>query len=138
MVGEPTVIRFLIRTLINLGTAAIGLLIAAWVIPGVSITISGFIIAVVVFTVAQAILSPFIFNIARQYAAPILGGIGLVSTLVALFIASLFPGGITLHDVLAWVLAPLVVWIVTALGGWILGAIFLKDRIKNRKANPAP
>lgn len=131
-----TVIRFLIRTLINLGTSAIGLLIAAWLVPGVSVTISGFIIAVVVFTVAQAILSPFIFNIARQYASPILGGIGLVSTLVALFIATLFPGGITLHDALAWVVTPLVVWIVTALGGWILGAIFLKDKIKDRKAKP--
>jgi Mycobacterial 4 TMS phage holin, superfamily IV len=128
-------VRFLIRILINLCTSALGLLLAGWIIPGVTITVSGFIVAVVVFTAAQAILAPFIFSVARRYAAPILGGIGLVSTLVALFIATLFPGGITINGVLAWILAPLVVWIVTALGGWILAAIFLKNRVQNSRAN---
>jgi uncharacterized membrane protein YvlD (DUF360 family) len=130
-------IRFLIRIAINLGTAALGLLIAAWLVPGVHVSVSGFLVAVVVFTVAQAILGPFIFNVARRYADPLLGGIGLVSTLVALFIATLFPGGIRLSDVTAWVLAPLIVWIVTALGGWVLVALFLKDRAAERRARPA-
>ncbi|MFZ4842557.1 MULTISPECIES: phage holin family protein [Mycetocola] len=127
-------IRFLIGTAINLGTAALGLLLAAWIIPGVHITASGFIVAVVVFTVAQAILTPFIFNLARKYATPILGGIGLISTFVALFVATLFPGGLGLADVTAWILAPIVVWVVTALGGWILTAIFLKKRIEESKS----
>ena len=130
-------VRFLIRIGINLGTAALGLLIAAWLIPGVHVSVSGFLVAVVVFTVAQAILGPFIFNVARRYANPLLGGIGLVSTLVALFMATLFPGGIRLADATAWVLAPLVVWIVTALGGWILVAVLLKDRVEKRRERPA-
>lgn len=126
-------IRFLINFAINLATAALGLLLASWVVPGVTLSVSGFIVAVLVFTLAQSILSPFIFNMARQYASPILGGIGLVSTFVALFIATLFPGGLAIDGVVAWVLAPLVVWIVTALGVWILGAIFLKKRVAARQ-----
>lgn len=84
-------IRFLIRAAIFVGTAAIGLLIASWLVSGVTLRPSGFIIAVGVFALAQSLLAPFIFNVARQHAAPLLGGIGLVSTLVALIIASFFP-----------------------------------------------
>lgn len=125
-------IRFLIQTAINLGTSALGLLLASWLIPGVTLSVSGFIVAVVIFTIAQAILAPFVFSLARKYAAPVLGGIGLVSTFLALFVATLFPGGLSISGVLAWIAAPVLVWIVTALGTWIFGAIFLKRFAKNR------
>lgn len=127
-------IRFLLHAVINLVTVAIGLLIASWLIPGVTLQPAGFTVAVLVFALAQGILGPFVFNVARQYASPILGGIGLVTTLIALFIASFFDGGLQIRGVSAWVLGTLVVWIVTALGGWILGAIFLKKRSEQRKA----
>lgn len=127
-------IRFLLHVVINLATSAIGLLIASWLIPGVTLQPAGFIVAVLVFALAQGLLGPFVFNMARQYASPILGGIGLVTTLIALLIASFFDGGLQIRGVSAWVLGTLVVWIVTALGGWILGAIFLKRRIEQRKA----
>ncbi|MGK9149273.1 phage holin family protein [Plantibacter flavus] len=125
-------IRFLWSIAVSLISSVLGLLIAAWLIPGVSLSVSGFIIAVIVFTIAQGILGPFVFNVARQYASAILGGIGLVTTLISLFIASIFPGGLRIDGVLAWVLAPLVVWIVTALGGWILGYFLIKRRFGDK------
>src|SRR6188768_3487497 len=82
------VIRFLLRTAIFLGSSAIGLLVAAWLVPGVSLSPLGFIAAVVIFTVAQAVLSPFFLKMASRYASAFLGGIGLVSTLAALILAS--------------------------------------------------
>lgn len=121
-------VRFLIGLAISLITAALGILLAAWLLEDFRVEAGGFIVAVVVFTVAQAILSPFIFNVARQYASAILGGIGLVSTFVALLIASLFPGGIRVDGAVTWVLATLIVWIVTALGTWLLGLWWLKNR----------
>lgn len=126
-------VRLLIRVGINLATAALGLLVAYWVIPGVKLTASGFIVAVIVFAIAQTLLGPFVFNMARKYADAILGGIGLVTTFLALFIATLFPGGLKIEGITAWVLAPLVVWIVTALGGWILALLFLKEKAKGAK-----
>lgn len=126
-------VRLLIRIGINLATAALGLLVASWVIPGVTLSASGFIVAVVVFTIAQTLLGPFVFNLARKHADAILGGIGLVTTFLALFVATLFPGGLHIADLTAWVLAPLVVWIVTALGGWILALIFLKNKAAQAK-----
>ncbi|WP_104164935.1 phage holin family protein [Arthrobacter sp. SX1312] len=122
-------IRFLIHILINLVTAAIGLLLAGWIVPGVELQPTGFIVAVVVFALAQGVLGPFVFNVARQYASAILGGIGLVTTLIALAIASLFDGGLSISGFMAWVGATLLVWIVTALGGWILGWLFITRRL---------
>lgn len=126
-------IRFLLRTAINLVDALLALLLAAWLIDGFHLSAGGLLTAVAVFTVAQAILSPFVFNMARQYASAVLGGIGIVSTLLALWIASLFPGGIRIEGMVAWLVAPLLVWIVTALGGWILG-IFIIDRWWTKRA----
>lgn len=125
-------VRFLIRAAIFLVTAALGLLVAAWILPEVVLSPSGFITAVIVFALAQSILAPFILNMARKYAPAMLGGIGLVSTFVALLIASLFPGGLTITGVPAWVLATLIVWLVTALGGWVLPLLFLRDRAGKR------
>ena len=122
-------IRFLIHVLINLATAAIGLLLAGWIVPGVLLQPTGFVVAVVVFALAQGVLGPFVFNVARQYASAILGGIGLVTTLIALAIASLFDGGLSISGFMAWVGATLLVWIVTALGGWILGWLFITRRL---------
>ncbi|WP_448811606.1 phage holin family protein [Agromyces bauzanensis] len=128
-------LRLLIRILISLVTSALGLLLAMWILPDFHIEWGGFVVAVVVFTIAQAVLAPFIFNVARKHASAILGGIGLVSTFVALLIASLFPSGIRIDGAVTWVLATLVVWIVTALGTWLLPLVFLKRRAGDRQAS---
>lgn len=125
-------VRFLINIAISLVTAALGLLVNSWILPDFHLDVSGFLIAVLVFTVAQAILAPFIFNVARQYASALLGGIGLVSTFVALLIASLFPGGIRIDGVVTWILATLIMWIITALGTWLLGLWWLRNRRAER------
>lgn len=125
-------IRFLLHVLVNIITAALGLLVAGWLIDGVHLEPGGFVVAVLVFALAQGILGPFVFNVARQHASAILGGIGLVTTLIALAIATLFPGGLEIDGAQAWVLAPLVVWIVTALGGWILVWLLITRRLDAR------
>ena len=119
-------IRFLLNVAISIVSAAVALLVAASLIPGVEVSGSGFVIAVLVFTVAQAILAPFVFNLARQYASAVLGGIGLVSTFLGLLVATLFPDGLQIRGLTAWVLSALVVWLITALGTWILGALIIK------------
>ena len=86
-------VRFLVNIAVSLVMAALGLLLAAWLLPDFHLETGGFLIAVLVFTIAQAVLAPFVFNVARKYASAILGGIGLVSTFLALLIASFFPAG---------------------------------------------
>lgn len=124
--------RFLFGAATNLVMAAVALLVAAWVIPGFTLRPAGFFIAVGVFTLAQAVLGPFVFNLARKYASALLGGVGLVSTFLALWVATLFSGGVEIAGV-AWVLAPLVVWIITALGGWIIMGIIIERYLVKRE-----
>jgi uncharacterized membrane protein YvlD (DUF360 family) len=121
-------IRLLLRAAISLVTVAVALLICLWVLPGFSIGFAGFIVAVIVFAIAQAILAPLILKIVTRHAEALVGGIGLISTFVALLIASLFPSGVHLSGISTWLLATLIIWVVTALGGWLLASLIFKKK----------
>jgi hypothetical protein len=122
------VIRFLLRIAVFLGSSAIGLLVASMIVPGVTLRPLGFLTAVVLFTVAQAILSPFFLKMASRYASAFLGGIGLVSTLAALILASLFSSGISIRGIGSWIAATVLVWLVTAIATLVLPALVLKKK----------
>lgn len=121
-------IRFLLRIAIFLGSSAIGLLVAAWLVPGVRVSALGFIAAVVIFTVAQGILSPFFLKMANRYASAFLGGIGLVSTLAALILASVLTSGLSIRGIGSWIAATVVVWLVTAVATLVLPLLVLKKK----------
>ena len=108
--------QILLRAVVLLGSWAIGLLVAAWVVPGVSVSASGFILAVVLFSVAQATLSLSILKLPRAYASLLLGATGLALTLVALSLASVLTHGLTIRGTASWVAATIVVWLVTTVG----------------------
>lgn len=126
-------LRFLMNFATQLVLVAVALLVAAWLVDGVELRVGGFLVGVLVFAVAQAIIGPFVFNMARKYASAMLGGIGLVSTFLALWVATLFNGGLSVHGAKAWVLAPLVIWIITAVGTWIVGALFIEKWFARRE-----
>ncbi|WP_454049854.1 hypothetical protein [Cellulomonas sp. Marseille-Q8402] len=128
-------IIFLIRVAIFLGSAALGLWVTSLVLDGFHLTVSGFLAAVVVFTVAQSVLAPFIASVAKRYAGAFLGGVGLVSTYVALLIATTFTGGIEITGGAAtWIAAVVLVWLITALATWLLPLAFLRKRLQARGA----
>lgn len=119
--------QILLRGVVLLGSWAIGLLVAAWVVPGVSLSVSGFIVAVVVFSVAQAILSLSILKLPRQYASLLLGGTGLALTVVALILASVLTHGLTIDGMAPWVATTVVVWLVTTIGAITLPELLIGD-----------
>ena len=96
-----------------------------------SLSALGFITAVVIFTVAQAILSPFFLKMASRYASAFLGGIGLVSTFVALLLASLLSNGLSIRGTGSWIAATVLVWLVTALATVVLPVLVLREKKKN-------
>ncbi|TQR82864.1 phage holin family protein [Mycobacterium hodleri] len=122
-------LRFLARAAIFFGSSAIGLLVAAWLVPGVTVRPLGFIVAVVVFTIAQAILAPFFLKMASRYASAFLGGIGLVSTLAALILASVLTSGLSIRGIGSWVWATVVVWLVTAIATLLLPMLIVKKKL---------
>ena len=119
--------QILLRAVVLLGSWAIGLLVAAWVVPGVSVSVPGFIVAVVLFSVAQTILSLFILRLPRAYASLLLGGTGLALTLIALILASEFTHGLTIRGAESWIATTIVVWLVTTVGAISLPEVLVRD-----------
>ncbi len=116
-----------LRAVVLLGSWAIGLLVAAWVVPGVSLSLSGFVVAIVVFSVAQTMLLVLILKLPHGYASMLLGGIGLALTIVALSLASLLTHGLTIRGSASWVATTVVVWLVTTVGAISLPELFARD-----------
>lgn len=131
-------LTFLIRALIFVVSAALGLIVADLLLPGFHIDWSdwwGFVLAVVIFAVIQSVLAPWVFKLTRRHAAPLLGGIGIISTFIAILVVVLIPNaGIGISDPLAWVLAPVIVWVITALATWLLPMILLKKEVAQRRS----
>ena len=118
-------ITFLLRALIFLGSAFIGLVVADLLLPGFSLHWNDW---------WGVLLAPWLFKITRRHANALLGGIGLLSTFVALLIAVVIPAaGIGIDGPVAWIIGTLIVWLVTALATWLLPPLFLKQKVDDRR-----
>jgi len=130
-------VMFFLRALIFLASAALGLIVADALLSGFRIDWSdwwGFVLCIVIFAILQSVLSPWIAKVARRYAPALLGGIGIISTLVSLLIVVLLPiGGMHITDVQSWILAPVVVWVVTAVATVLLPMVFIKRKVGERR-----
>lgn len=71
-------------------------------------------------------MSPVVDKLARRYAEPLLGGVGLISTFIALLVATLLSGGLRIHGVSTWIAATLIVWLVTALATLVVPRLLAK------------
>ncbi|MDL9937338.1 phage holin family protein [Gordonia sp. ABSL1-1] len=124
-------IRLIIRAVIYLISAAIGVIVADAVLDDMQLHAGGFLVAIVVFSLAQLILGPFLFRLIRNNAEAFLGGVGLVSTFVALVIASLLgPDGIEISGVSTWIAATVIVWLVTAIASFVVPFLLVKAGVE--------
>jgi hypothetical protein len=129
---------FLIRSAIYLVSAALGLVVAALIVDDVHLTAGGFVVALIIFLLAQWILTPLVMKMTRKYANAFIGGVGIVSTFVALLIASIIGDGLSITGGIGpWVLAAVIVWLVTAIATLVLPMIFLRNRVQDRKGGGA-
>lgn len=126
-------IRFLVRAVIFLASAAIGLLVAKLTLDDMSIDASSFIAVVVIFAVIQSVLAPFIAKVTARNAPAILGATGLISTFIALLVADVVSDGMTITGASTWLLATLIVWLVTMLATLLLPIILVKLGIQSAR-----
>jgi Mycobacterial 4 TMS phage holin, superfamily IV len=119
--------RILLRVIVFPASWSIGLLVAEWIVPGVSVSLPGFVVAVMVFAVTQAILSLSILRLPHWYVPLLLGGTGLALTIVALILASILARGLTIDGVAAWLATTVVVWLVTTIGAITLPELLVGD-----------
>ena len=87
-----------------------------------------------VFAVVQAILSPLIGNMVEKNASAFSGGVGIVSSLVALFITNIASTSLSVSGGIGtWILAALVIWIFGAIAAFILPYVLVKRAINERR-----
>lgn len=128
-------IRMAVRALVFIVSAAVGLLVAAAVVDGVSVSAAGLLVAVVVFAVLQSVLAPFLAKVAARNAPALLGGIGLVSTFVALLVASGLTDALTISGgATTWLAATVVVWLATALATLALPVLLAWVGLESRRS----
>jgi len=116
----------LIRVGLVLIGNALGLLITSWILDeDMDVSGAAFVIAVVIFTILMLVLDPLVSSLADKYADYLAGGSALVSTALALALTDWLSDGLSIDGVGTWILATLLVWIVTAIVGVVLGRIVL-------------
>ena len=128
---------FLLRALIFLASAFVGLVVADLLLPGFYLHWNdwwGIVLAVAIFAVLQSVLAPWLFKITRRHANALLGGVGLLSTFVALLIAVVIPAaGIGIDGPVAWIIGTLVVWLATALATLLLTPLLIRKKLDQRR-----
>jgi hypothetical protein len=137
-------VRFLLSSVVFLASAAIGLLVAQLLVDEMSIDVSSFLLVVVIFAVLQSVLAPFMARVAARNAPALLGGVGLITTIVSLLITSWVSDGLTISGGIGpWLLASLTVWLVTMVATlllpFLLAAFGVKTLRENRSgSSPVP
>jgi hypothetical protein len=117
-------LQFALRSVARLGSWAVGLAVAAWVVPGVSFSTLGFIVAVVLFSTTQTALSLWILKLPHGYASLLLGCTGLTLTVLAMSLASALTHRLSIRGIASWIAATALVWLVTTIGAILLFDVY--------------
>jgi hypothetical protein len=120
------VVRWLIFVVFMLLGTALGLLVANWILDDMSVGASGFFLDVLIFTGVLVVARPFFASMGLKHAPSLAGSSALIATLVALIVTTVLSDDLTISGVTTWVLATIIIWIVSVAAGFLLPAIFLK------------
>jgi uncharacterized membrane protein YvlD (DUF360 family) len=128
-------IRFLIRTAIYFLAAFIGIIAADLILADFSVSgWTSYVWVAIIFAVVQAILSPLIGNVVSKNASAFSGGVGIVSSLVALAVTNVVASSLTVTGgITTWILAAIIVWVFGAIAAFILPFFLLKKAVSERR-----
>jgi uncharacterized membrane protein YvlD (DUF360 family) len=128
----------MIRFLINLGvyfvSALIGIIVADLIFPGFQVKVGiSYLVVAGIFAIIQAVLSPLVGSLTRRKAQAFMGGVGLISTFIALWLTSLISGYFTIDGIGTWIGATVVVWLFGALAAFLLPILVVRRIVKENR-----
>jgi putative membrane protein len=126
-------IRLLVSTIIHLAANAVGLLVAALLLDGLSVSGTAFVIAVAIFTVVEVLVGPMIRQLAVTKANALLGSTALVVTLVGLLVTDVVSDGLRIEGISTWALATVIVWLASLLATFLLPLLVVKRKVEERR-----
>jgi putative membrane protein len=125
-------LRLLVSACLFLLANAVGIIAAAWVLPGFSIDTQSIITVVVLFTFVEVIADPLLLKISIKSVPQLRGGIALVTTLVGLVITNYLSDGLTITGFTTWIIATLIVWLMALAAGLVLPLFLFKKVMQKR------
>lgn len=126
--------KFFVGWLLGLAANAIALIICWLLLPGFKLSFPiGFIVAVVLFGIFSAIFSWIVFRMLRGKGASVVALTGLISTFLALLLTSLLSSGLDIDGVTTWVLATLIIWLLSVLI-WFIPGPWRNERRERERA----
>lgn len=127
-------LRILASTCLYVIGNAVGLLVAAAVLPGFTIDLWSLTAVAVVFTVIVVVATPLLVKISLKNVPQMAGGVALVATLVGLIGAAMLSDGLTITGLSTWILAPLIVWLTSLIAGLVLPLFLFKKVLEKKQA----
>ena len=127
-------IRLLVRMLIAFVANAVGLIVAAAVLDGMSLDVTGFIVAVASSRSSSRCFSRSSSACSGGAPARCSGGVALIATLVSLIATDLLTDGLSIRGVGTWIAATVIVWLGSVLAAFILPFLGLKKYLDDRRA----
>jgi uncharacterized membrane protein YvlD (DUF360 family) len=128
-VGMKTSLR---RLVLAIAGDAIGLIVAAIALDKMDIDGAAFVIAVLIFTVLTAVLEPVVGKFTAGQGAALQGGSAVITTFLGLLVTALISDGLSIDGAGTWVIATVLVWVITLIAGTLLPRLLLKDASPSR------
>ncbi len=119
--------RRIMSILALLAGNAVGLLLAAALLPGFSIQPLSLIFVVIVFTLVQVVAEPLITKVGEKNVPALKGGVALVVTFLGLLITELVTSGLTIGGISNLLAATLLVWLGAVIAGVLLPIYVFKE-----------
>ncbi|WP_432479141.1 phage holin family protein [Nocardioides sp. GXQ0305] len=126
-------IRLLLSVVIQLLANALGLIVAAYFLDGMTLTGPAFLIAVVIFTLVYAISQPLFTQMAMSRVPALRGGVALIATLVGLVVTAWVSDGLSIEGAETWLAATVIVWLVSLVGVLLLPLVLVKKRVEEKR-----
>jgi putative membrane protein len=137
--GAPIMrsVALLRRILTLLLGNAIGLVLAAALLDGVSLNLGSFVVDVLVFTGVALVALPMIQKQAIRRSEAIAGSSALLTSLVALVVTVLVTDGLRISGLGSWVAAMVIVWAGALVVGVLLPWLLLRRALNRRADGPS-
>lgn len=131
-------LRTIVTIILELIANAVGLLIAAWLLPGFTLTLVGFIIVLVIYTIVKFVAGPLLARLSNQYVQALSGGVALVTVFVGLLITTFLTDGLRITGFDTWILATLIVWLCGVLAALVLPLFLFRQILSEPKTRQSP
>lgn len=106
--------RLLTLVVATIISNAVALIAGSLILDDVSLGWQGFFVGLLIFTVVAVILEPIIRKLADDKAPAAVGLSSLVATLLSLLVTSLVGKSLQIRGALTWLLAAIIVWVISA------------------------